>query len=71
MRRIRHAIRVPVLQLQGSDDGCVIPAVTHGSGAFVPGDYRQVKVPGAGHFLTEEAPVQVNAALRKWLGSLA
>jgi pimeloyl-ACP methyl ester carboxylesterase len=71
MRRIRHAIRVPVVQLQGTEDGCVIAAATHGSGAFVPGDYRHVKVPGAGHFLTEEAPDQVNAALLKWLGTLA
>ena len=71
MRRIRHAIRVPVLQLQGTDDGCVIAAATHGSGAFVPGDYRLVKIPGAGHFLTEEAPDKVNSALLKWLGSLA
>jgi pimeloyl-ACP methyl ester carboxylesterase len=36
----------------------------------VPGDYRHVKVPGAGHFLTEEAPDEVNAALLKWLGTL-
>ena len=44
---------------------------THGSGAFVPGDYRQVKIDGAGHFLTEEAPDRVSGALVKWLGSLA
>ncbi|WP_076260302.1 alpha/beta fold hydrolase [Intrasporangium flavum] len=70
MRRVRHAIRVPVLQLQGTDDGCVLPASTRGSGAFVPGDYRHVNVEGAGHFLTEEAPEQVNAALLSWLRSL-
>ena len=28
-------------------------------------------IPGAGHFLTEEAPEQVNAALTTWLKSLA
>jgi pimeloyl-ACP methyl ester carboxylesterase len=71
MRRIRHAIRVPVLQLQGADDGCVLLEPTYGSGAFVPGDYRHVKVDGAGHFLGEEAPEQVNAALVSWLDSLA
>jgi pimeloyl-ACP methyl ester carboxylesterase len=70
MRRVRHAIHVPVLQLQGTDDGCVLPGSTRGSGAFVPGDYRHVKVEGAGHFLTEEAPEQVNAALLSWLRSL-
>ena len=39
------------------------PEPTYGSGAFVPGDYRHVKIYGAGHFLGEAAPVQVNAAL--------
>ena len=39
-------------------------------GAFVPGDYRHVKIDGAGHFLGEEAPEQVNAALVSWLDSL-
>ena len=71
MRRIRHAIRVPVLQIQGADDGCVLLEPTYGSGAFVPGDYRQVKIDGAGHFLGEEAPDQVSAALITWLDSLA
>lgn len=71
MRRIRHAINVPVLQLQGSDDGCVLAEATYGSGAFVPDDFKQLKIPGAGHFLTEEAPEQVNAALTGWLKSLA
>lgn len=70
MRRIRHPIRVPVLQLQGTDDRCVLPAATYGSGAWVPGDYRHVKIAGAGHFLTEEAPVAVTAALLPWLGGL-
>ena len=71
MRRIRRAIRVPVLQIQGADDGCVLIEPTYGSGAFVPGDYRHVKVDGAGHFLGEEAPEQVNATLISWLDSLA
>lgn len=70
MRRIRRAIRVPVLQLQGTDDGCVLAAATHGSGAFVPGDFRHVKIDGAGHFLTEEAPDRVSGALTRWLDSL-
>ncbi|OFE18781.1 alpha/beta hydrolase [Humibacillus sp. DSM 29435] len=70
MRRIRRAIRVPVLQLQGTDDRCVVASATYGSGAWVPGDYRHVKIEGAGHFLTEEAPEAVGAELQTWLGSL-
>ncbi|EWS99690.1 alpha/beta hydrolase [Intrasporangium oryzae NRRL B-24470] len=71
MRRIRGAIRVPVLQLQGSEDRCVLADATHGSGAYVPGDYRLVTIEGAGHFLTEEAPEQVNEALLTWLAGLS
>ena len=70
MRRIRHAIRVPVLQLQGTDDRCVVASATYGSGAWVPGDYRHVKIEGAGHFLAEEAPEAVSAELQTWLDSL-
>ena len=70
MRRIRHPITVPVLQLQGTEDGCVLAEATSGSGAYVPGDYRQQRIEGAGHFLTEEAPEQVNSALVAWLDSI-
>lgn len=71
IRRIRRAVRVPVLQLQGAEDRCVIADSTHGSGAFVPGDYRLVTIEGAGHFLTEEAPEEVNAAIVSWLDGLS
>lgn len=70
MRRVRRAVRVPVLQLQGSDDRCVLRAATTGSGAYVSGAYTYVGIDKAGHFLTEEAPDAVNAALVDWLGTL-
>ena len=69
MRRIRHAIRVPVLQLQGTDDGCVLAALTTARAPSCPATTAS-RIEGAGHFLTEEAPEQVNAALISWLGSL-
>lgn len=70
MRRIKPAITVPVLQLHGTEDRCVLRTSVAGSGAYVPGDYRFVPIDGAGHFLTEEAPEQVNHALVNWLDSL-
>lgn len=70
MRRIRGGVHVPVLQLQGTDDRCVLRASTTGSGAYVPGSYTYVPVEGAGHFLTEEAPDAVSAAIVEWLGTL-
>lgn len=70
MRRIRHPIRVPVLQIQGTDDGYILASRTFGSGAYVPAEFRYVKVTGAGHFLTEEAPDRVSAELGRWLATL-
>ena len=70
MRRIRREIHVPVLQVQGTDDRCVLAGGTTGSGEYVPADYRYVRVDGAGHFLTEEAPNAVNRILIDWLDSL-
>ena len=70
MRRIRHPVSVPVLQLQGGDDGCVIASATAGSQAYVTGDYRCLTVDGAGHFLTEETPERVKLAVIDWLASL-
>jgi Predicted hydrolases or acyltransferases (alpha/beta hydrolase superfamily) len=70
MRRIRPPIHVPVLQLHGADDRAVLESSTRGSGTYVPGDYRMVTIPHAGHFLTEEAPEAVSAELVSWLKSL-
>jgi pimeloyl-ACP methyl ester carboxylesterase len=71
MRRIRGKIHVPLLQVQGTDDRCVLAGATTGSGSYVPDDYRYVRVDGAGHFLTEEAPNAVNRILIDWLDSLS
>lgn len=70
MRRVRHGVGVPVLQLQGAEDRCVLRAPTTGSGAYVPDSYTYVPIEGAGHFLTEEAPQSVNTALIEWLDAL-
>lgn len=70
MRRIRRGVHVPVLQLQGSDDRCILRSATTGSGAYVSRSYTYVPVERAGHFLTEEAPEVVSAAIVEWLGTL-
>lgn len=69
-RRIRGPIDQPVLYLQGTEDGCVIPASTGGSEAYVRGPYTHQSVDGAGHFLTEEAPDRVSGAIVDWLDSV-
>lgn len=70
MRRIRHAIHVPVLELHGADDRCVLVSSIRGSEKYAAGDFRSVTIPRAGHFLTEEAPDAVSTELIRWLKSV-
>jgi pimeloyl-ACP methyl ester carboxylesterase len=68
-RRVRSPITVPVLQLQGGQDGAVVPALAPRSAAYVHGPFEQFFIADAGHFLPEEAPAEVNAHLVRWLNS--
>jgi pimeloyl-ACP methyl ester carboxylesterase len=67
---LKSPITVPVLQLQGDQDGAVVPSLATLSSAYVEGPFEQHVIAGAGHFLPEEAPAQVNAHLVRWLNSL-
>jgi pimeloyl-ACP methyl ester carboxylesterase len=69
-RRVGVPIEVPVLHLQGDADGCVLAGSTGGSERFVRGPYTPAVIEGAGHFLPEEAPERVTAALLDWLAAL-
>lgn len=65
---VREPVQVPVLQLHGEGDRCIPVGV---AGAPNGRPYRFEVVPGAGHFLAEEAPEQVTALLLDWLSSVA
>lgn len=68
--RMRTPVTVPVLQLHGQDDGAVLAGCAGGSAAYVQGRFQAHLVPGAGHFLPEEAPDVVNHHLLDWLATL-
>jgi pimeloyl-ACP methyl ester carboxylesterase len=68
---VHEPVGVPVLQLHGIDDPWVSPRTAAGSVRWVRGRLRYELVPDAGHFLPEEAPDKVTAALLDWLGTLA
>jgi len=63
---MRQPIGVPVLQLHGADDRCVLPATAQGSGRFVSADYEWRLLDGVGHFPAEEAPGPVTGELVRW-----
>ena len=67
---MKKPIAGPVLQLHGDRDGAVLPSTAGGSETYCVGPYERALLPGAGHFLPEEAPEVVNDHLVRWLDSL-
>lgn len=65
-RRMSAPISAPTLQLHGALDTCVLPGTARGSGRYVAGAYEWRELPDLGHFLPEEAPDQVSAAIAEW-----
>ncbi len=63
-------IEVPVLALAGADDRFVPAGAVERSRRWVAGPWTHEVVPGAGHFLPEEAPDAVTQALLTWLKGL-
>lgn len=64
---VREPVTVPVLQLHGAADRCV-PVARASTPAGRP--YRFEVVPGAGHYLAEEAPDRTTELLLGWLSEL-
>jgi len=68
---LRRPLEVPALQLQGDRDGFVRhDRADVDAHALVP-DLRYELLPGAGHFLPEEAPDAVSAILLDWLARVS
>ncbi|MBI4942582.1 MAG: alpha/beta hydrolase [Actinobacteria bacterium] len=63
-------IEVPVLALAGAEDRFVPAGAVERSRQWVAGPWTHEVVPGAGHFLPEEAPDAVTQALLTWLKGL-
>ena len=67
---MRERIAVPVLGLHGQLDRCLPPRSRRYDAAHVSGPSTFRTVPGAGHFLPEEAPDVVTQLLRDFLRGL-
>lgn len=64
---VRPQVEVPVLQVHGAADPAVLPALSAESHGHVRGPVQVVTVPGAGHFVHEEAPAETSEVLVSWL----
>lgn len=65
-RRDRR-VRVPTLFIYGEQDFAILPATVRGLEKYIDADYREVRIPESGHWVQNEAPVKVNAALLEFL----
>lgn len=60
-------IRVPTLFIYGERDPAVLPETVRDVGRYVDAPYREVRIPDSGHWVQNEAPSEVNAALASFL----
>ncbi|HEX2211890.1 MAG TPA: alpha/beta hydrolase [Mycobacterium sp.] len=63
-------IAVPSLFIGGADDPTLAYTPRNRVREVVTGDYREVMIDGAGHWLQQERPAEVNAALLEFLSGL-
>ena len=70
MNRVRDALRSwtkPALIIWGDEDGALPSHLAHGFAELIPGAGEPVVIEGAGHFLQEDRPDEVAAAIVRFL----
>ncbi|TMM12429.1 MAG: alpha/beta fold hydrolase [Actinobacteria bacterium] len=70
MNRVRDALRSwrkPALVVWGAEDAALPPTLAHGFADLIPGAGEPVVVDRAGHFLQEDRPDEVAAAILRFL----
>lgn len=65
-RKLAGRIEVPILQLHGANDGCILPPTTRDARRFTRREL--VVIPNTGHFLHVEAPDAIADHVATWLG---
>jgi epoxide hydrolase 4 len=66
LNEVAPQITVPTLMCWGEEDKALDIRLTEGYGRHVR-DFRLVRFPGVSHWVQQEAPDAVNAAMRAWL----
>ncbi len=60
-------VRVPTLFIYGERDFAIVPETVQGVGDYVDAPYREVRLGRANHWVQQEHPAEVNAALLDFL----
>ena len=61
------AVQSPVLQFHGLEDQALLPGALAGTWDWVNADLTLVTIPGAGHFVQQDAAEMVSTTLLDWL----
>jgi len=62
-------IRVPTLFIYGEKDFAIIPKTVSGIGDYMAAPYHELRIADSGHWVQNEAPTEVNAALLEFLNT--
>lgn len=60
-------VQAPVLMFHGLSDRALLPGALNDTWEWVAGDLTLVTIPGAGHFVQQDAADRVSKTLRMWL----
>ena len=62
-----HRVKVPTLFIFAEQDLAIIPESVRGVEDYVNAEYKELRIPESGHWVQNEAPDKVNAALLEFL----
>jgi pimeloyl-ACP methyl ester carboxylesterase len=60
-------VKAPVLQIHGLADTALLPDALNGTWNYLDSDWTLVTVPGAGHFVQQDASELVTRSIVAWL----
>jgi pimeloyl-ACP methyl ester carboxylesterase len=60
-------VKVPTLFIFAEQDFAILPATVRGLERYIDAYYHEVRIPDSGHWVQNEAPAEVNAALLEFL----
>ena len=58
---------MPVLMFHGLDDTALLPGALNGTWNWIDADLTLVTIPGASHFVQQDAAELVSTTMRDWL----
>ncbi|MEM7537142.1 MAG: alpha/beta hydrolase [Chloroflexota bacterium] len=62
-----YRVKCPVLMIHGLEDQALLPGALNDTWQWLEQDLTLVTVPGAGHFVQQDAPEMVNRSMLMWL----